>query len=115
MSCEYYTLEWDGKKLRMEEGRDAPLALDAEGRPAAPWETHSCLGDDNKVWCEVFRAPGIPGGVFVLRDFDEALLAAEARTNMGFLQGLDHFSRLVSNARYAADIFEHSDDEGDDE
>lgn len=114
MSCEYYTLKWDEKKLRLEEAKDKP-ALDSDLRPIAPWQIHSCFGDDNKLWCEVFRTPGQSGGIFVLRDFDETLLIASAATNLDFVQGVDHFARITSNARYAADIFEHNDDDVDDE
>lgn len=114
MSCEYYDLKWDSKRLRLEEAEKKPH-LDEEMRPDAPCQTHSCLGDDNKIWCEVFRTPGKPGGIFVLRDFDESLLVATAATNMDFVQGLDHFARLTSNIRYAADIFEHNDDDLEDE
>ena len=112
MSCEYYAAHWDGKKLRLEEVEEA--FLDAEGRPPAPWQVHSCLGDDNKIWCEVYRAPGECGGAFVLRDFDEVLLGVRTDRNLDFIQTLDHFARITSQARYAADIFEHNDD-GDDE
>ena len=112
MSCEHYVIQWDSKRLRFEEAK-APLFLDADNAPADPMQVHSCLGDDNKIWCEAYRAPGQPGGIFLLRDFDELLLTATAKSHMDFVQGLDHFARLTSNVRYAADIFEHNDDEAE--
>ena len=117
MSYECYILEHDGKRLRFEAGKadrmPCPLpAKDAAAfEPGAPWETHARLGDDNRLWCEAFRAPGRPGGLFVLRDFDEILMVAAAETHLAFVSGLSRFARMTTYARYAADIFEHADDE----
>ena len=118
MPCETYLAKFDGQRLRLEKCRaeQLPCALPmAENAyiPGNPWLTHSRLGDDERVWCEVYRASGQAGGLFVLRDFDEVLLLALAETNLDFIETLGHFSHLTTYPRYAADIFEHSDEDDD--
>lgn len=117
MPFECYTLEYDGKRLRF-----APASL--ENMPCqpvttgertdvtlkSPWEFHSSLGDDNRIWCEAYRVSNQPGGFFIVRDFDEVLLLARAETHLAFLQGLSRFARLTTYTRYAADIFEHDEE-----
>ncbi len=110
MACEYYSLEWCGKRLHTKPIKESTLNFSKDLVPAAPWQIHSCLGDDNKIWCEVYRAHGHSGGIFIVRDFDDALIVAQASDNMSFLRGLDFFAGIVSNSRYGADIFENADD-----
>ncbi len=111
MPYECYTLEWTGKRLEQMPTEKVCQYCDASGKPTAPWQVHSCLGDDSKVWCEVYRDPKQKGGIFVMRDFDDVLFVAYANTNMAFVQALSAYAEMVSHARYAADIFEASDDE----
>ncbi len=111
MSFETYKIEWTGKRLEQVPTDKCCVNCAADGTPTAPWQVHSCLGDDSKVWCEVYRDPKQTGGVFVLRDFDDILFVAYASTNMAFVQALSKYGEMVSHARYAADIFEASDDE----
>ncbi len=111
MPCEFYSLTWCGKHLHTKPINESDINFSKALTPAAPLQIHSCLGDDNKLWCEVYRAPGQSGGVFIMRDFDDALIVAKADDNMSFLRGLDFFAQIVSNSRYGADIFENADDE----
>ncbi len=111
MSCEYYKLEWCGKRLHTTSTTANSFDLDSDLKPKAPFAIHSCLGDDNKIWCTVYRAQGMGGGIFIMRDFDEVLIIAKAQDNMTFLSGLEFFAGIVSNSRYGADIFEHVDDD----
>ncbi len=111
MPCEYYNIEWSGKCLDTTPIMASAFALNEDLTPAAPMEIHSCLGDDNKIWCEVYRVQGQSGGIFIVRDFDDTLIIAKADDNMSFLKSLDFFAKIVSNTRYAADIFENADDE----
>ncbi len=107
MSCEYYDLEWCGTRLHTKVADATSFNLNDDLKPAGP--IHSCLGDDNKIWCAVYREQS--GGMFIIRDFDHVLLVARAKNNMTFLAGLNYFAGIVSNSRYGADIFEHNDDE----
>ncbi len=111
MHFEFYKLEWTGKRLEQILTEKSSIQCDDSGVPTPPWQVHSCLGDDSKIWCEVYRAPSQSGGVFVLRDFDDVLFVAHATSNMAFAQALSAYSEMVSHARYAADIFEAGDDE----
>ncbi len=111
MSFEFYQLEWTGKRLEQNLIDKASINFDDSGTPTPPWQVHSCLGDDSKIWCEVYRDPKQAGGVFVMRDFDDVLFVAHARSNMAFAQALGKYGEIVSHARYAADIFEAGDDE----
>ncbi len=109
MPCEFYELEWNGTSLQSTSIAKDSLKLDDNLTPAKPMTVHSCLGDDNKLWCEVYRAHKQSGGMFLVRDFDEVLMVANTNNNMSFLHGLDFFAKIVSNSRYAADIFENAD------
>ncbi len=114
MPCEYYEVDWLKTELHMMPRPELIQSmLDEENAPLAPWAVHSCLGDDNKIWCQVYRAPDKSGGFFCIKDFTETLLVAYASSNMAFLQALQHFSHMVSNSRYAADIFENADEYDD--
>ncbi len=108
---EFYQLEWTGKRLEQNKTDKPCVHCEDCGTPSPPWQVHSCLGDDGKIWCEVYRDPKQSGGVFVMRDFDEVLFVAYASTNMAFLQGISAYGEMVSHVRYAADIFEAGDDD----
>ncbi len=114
MLCEYYSIKWDSTVLRMEEDNTVKTLLNTENTPLNPWSIHSCLGDDNKVWCEVYRSAEKNGAIFCLKDFNETILVAHARTNLAFIHALQYFANIVSTSRYAADIFENMDDFDDD-
>ncbi len=111
MSFECYKIEWTGKRLEQVLTEKPCVNCDDSGIPTAPWQVHSCLGDDSKVWCEVYRDPKQKGGIFVMRDFDDTLFVSYASTNMAFVQALSAYGEMVSHARYAADIFEAGDDD----
>lgn len=115
MSCEIYTMEYDGKRLRLERAKDAPLVpLPRPGEnfaPGPPWQRHATLGDDERLWCEAWRTPNKSGGLFVLWDFDEPLLLTLAGSNLAFAEGVAYFSRMTTYARYAADVYMHSDED----
>ncbi len=109
MPCEFYDLEWCGKRLHTKPADPTSFNLNKDHKPSVP--VHACLGDDNKIWCEVFRGQGQSGGFFILRDFDDTLIVARASDNITFLAGLNFFAGIVSNSRYSADIFEHNEDD----
>lgn len=116
MACEVYSLKYDGKRLRFDDGDDAALVRDLErwcGEGVFPGPFNPCctFGDENLICCVVYRAADGPGGLFVVRDGDGPLLAAVARTNLAFVQGMAHFAHTTTYARYASDIFEHADDD----
>ncbi len=111
MHSEFYTISWTGKRLERILSESATISCSQNGIPISPWEVHSCLGDDSKVWCEVYRNKQEKGGVFVLRDFDEVLFVAHAASNMAFVQALSEFAQMVSHPRYASDIFENADED----
>ncbi len=115
MAVQYFLLGISDDKLSFSQIEVPFVTCDDDGTPPEPWAVHSSLGDDNKVWCQVYRIKGEPGGLFVLRDFDEVLFVAHARGNLGFVFGVDTFSKMVSNYRYAMDIFENIDVEFDEE
>ncbi len=108
---EFYDLVWTGKRLERNISENSTITFGDTGIPTTPWRVHSCLGDDNKVWCEVYRSPQHCGGIFVMRDFDEVLFMAHAQNNMAFVQALSEFAQIVSHPRYASDIFENADDD----
>ncbi len=111
MSLEFYNLVWTGKRLEKSLSDKAHIQCSDKGTPPSPWEVHTCIGDDGRLWCEVFRIPGRKGGFFVVRDFEELLLVAHAETNMAFAQVFSEFAQMVSHPRYAQDIFDNADDE----
>ncbi len=111
MKTEFYNLIWTGKRLDRTLSESPSISYSDTGIPTSPWQVHSCLGDDSKVWCEVYRSTQENGGVFVLRDFDEVLFVAHAATNMAFVQALSEFAQMVSHPRYASDIFENADED----
>ena len=73
------------------------------------YEFFSRLGDPELMHCAVFRQSGKPGGFFAVYDKTAVLFVAVAETNLSFGLGLGYFGRLVSYARYGADIFENTD------
>ncbi len=111
MSMEFYNITWTGKRLERTPTDALSVPCSSTGAPTSPWEVHSCLGDDSKVWCEVYRNTKENGGIFVLRDFDDVLFVAHAASNMAFVQALSEFAQMVSHPRYASDIFENADED----
>ena len=115
MACEVYSLNYDGKRLRFDGCDDAALVRDLgrwRGKGVFPGFNPCCtLGDENLLCCVVHRSAEGPGGLFVVRDGDGLLLAAVARSNLTFVQGMACFARTTTYARYASDIFEHADDD----
>ncbi len=109
MAIQHFLLGISSNQLTFNQIETPFVKYQEDGTPPAPWEVHSNLGDDNKIWCQVYRIKGEPGGFFVLRDFDETLFVAHAKGNLGFVFALNTFSKIVSNYRYAIDIFENID------
>ncbi len=112
MALEFYNLIYTGKRLERILSDKPGIQCSDSGTPPAPWELHSSLGDDANIWCEVYRIPNKPGAFFAMMDYEELLFVAHAQTNMAFTQALCEFSKMVTEPRYAADIFE--DDDSDD-
>ena len=46
-----------------------------------------------------------PGGVFVVEDDNGLLFAAVAETNLAYAMALGRLGKMISYARYSADIF----------
>ncbi len=115
MSHEFYTINWTGKELEYQLKASCPITLDSEANPPKNWKEHLFLGRYGEVWCASYRNSKDAGGLFVMQDADEVLFIAQASTNMAFVQALSQFSQVVSNPRYAADIFDNADDDDDEE
>ncbi|MGE9984112.1 hypothetical protein [Desulfovibrio sp. SGI.169] len=108
---EMYTIHAEGTRLRFEPRQDDALA-DAAARGARRdgYETVSRMGDPGLLHCAVFRRAGGDGGLFALHDQDGLLFAAVAESNLAYALAQGFFGRMVSEARYGADIFENMDD-----
>ncbi|WP_304736799.1 hypothetical protein [uncultured Desulfovibrio sp.] len=108
---EMYTIHVDGNRLRFEPRQDGALeGLAAQGAHPAGHEAVSRMGDPGLLHCAVFRRNEGQGGLFVLHDQDGLLFAAVAESNLAYALAQGFFGRMVSEARYGADIFENMDD-----
>lgn len=73
------------------------------------------LGDPELLHCAVCRREEGSGGYFLLGDGGGLLMAVVAESNLAYALGLGLFGPMVSEARYAADIFENGADDDDDD
>lgn len=111
---EFYDLKIEGTKLHF-----IPRPGGAEGFEFAlpePPENHSAagiLGDPELMYCVAFRREDGPGGIFAMYDENGLLFIAVAGSNLAYSLGLAQMGRMVTYARYGADIFDALD-EGDD-
>ncbi|MBO5489885.1 MAG: hypothetical protein J5960_00435 [Desulfovibrio sp.] len=71
------------------------------------------LGDPALLHCAVFRREGGAGGCFAAYDAEGLLFTVLAETNLAWGAGLGLLGRMVTYARYGADIFEEQDDADD--
>ena len=62
---------------------------------------------------ELCRREDGAGGCFLLEDGGGLLMAVVAESNLAYALGLGLFGPMVSEARYAADIFENGADDDD--
>lgn len=107
---ELYTMAVEGADLRFAPREDQKLdKLLTHGEDLEGYEFFSRLGDPELMHCAVFRSIGKPGGFFTVYDKTAVLFVAVAESNLSFALGLGYFGRLVSYARYGADIFENTD------
>ena len=93
-------------RLRFLPRTDAALeqaVLDESPLPGC--EFVSRLGDPGLLHCVVFRHEQKPGGVFVVEDDNGLLFAAVAETNLAYAMALGRLGKMISYARYSADIF----------
>ena len=95
---ELYTVTAEEGRLRFLPRTDA--ALEQPG-----CEFVSRLGDPGLLHCVVFRHEQKPGGVFVVEDDNGLLFAAVAETNLAYAMALGRLGKMISYARYSADIF----------
>lgn len=112
---EIYTLSLDdNRRPTFRPREDAPLlrALNARELPDG-YAPVARLGDPELLHCVVCRRASGPGGCFLLEDGSGPLMAVVAESNLAYALGLGRFGRLVSDARYAADIFENGGDDDD--
>lgn len=111
---EIYTLLAEGSRLRFEPRQDDVLNdILALGKQSGDYEIVSRLGDPGLLHCAVFRRSEGSGGCFALYDGNGPLFAAVAESNLAFGLGQGFFGRMVSDARYGADIFENMDESDD--
>lgn len=108
---EIYAIHVDGTQLRFEPRRDGALK-DAPARASHPagYEAVSRMGDPALLHCAVFRRSDGHGGLFALHDQDGLLFVAVAESNLAYALAQGFFGKMVSEARYGADIFENMDD-----
>ena len=83
------------------------------GQPPKGYTHINVIGDPGLLHCAVFRKDGGAGGFFALHDTEGVLFMAVAESNLAYGMGLAHMGRMVTYARYGADIFEELG-EGDD-
>lgn len=103
---ELYTVTAEEGRLRFLPRTDAALeqaVLDESPLPGC--EFVSRLGDPGLLHCVVFRHEQKPGGVFVVEDDNGLLFAAVAETNLANAMALGRLGKMISYARYSADIF----------
>ena len=103
---ELYTVTAEEGRLRFLPRTDAALeqaVLDESPLPGC--EFVSRLGDPGLLHCVVFRHEQKPGGVFVVEDDNGLLFAAVAETNLAYAMALGRLGKMISYARYSADIF----------
>ncbi|WP_165175106.1 hypothetical protein [Desulfovibrio sp. ZJ369] len=107
---EFYTIVAEGADLHFVPREDQKLEnLLTRGEDLEGYEFFSRLGDPDLMHCAVFRKSGRAGGFFTVYDKTTVLFVAVAETNLAFGLGLGYFGRLVSYARYGADVFENTD------
>lgn len=107
---EFYSIVVKDADLHFAPREDQKLdKLLTHGGDLEGYEFFSRLGDPELMHCAVFRKSGKPGGFFTVYDKTGVLFVAVAESNLSFGLGLGYFGRLVSYARYGADIFENTD------
>ncbi|WP_374289060.1 hypothetical protein [Desulfovibrio desulfuricans] len=111
---ECYTLELEGSALRFAPRKDGGKDLAyLPGQPPKGYTLINLIGDPGLLHCAIFRKEEGPGGFFVMHDTEGMLFMAVADTNLTYGMGLAHMGRMVTYARYGADIFEElSEDDG---
>ena len=103
---ELYTVTAEEGRLRFLPRSDAALEQAVQDKAPLPGcEFVSRLGDPGLLHGVVFRHMDRPGGVFVLEDAAGLLFAAVAETNLAYALALGRLGRMISYARYGADIF----------
>ena len=111
---EIYTILVEGSRLRFEPRQDDALNdSPVPGKRSGDYEIVSRMGDPGLLHCAVFRRGEGSGGCFALYDGNGPLFAAVAESNLAFGLGQGFFGKMVSDARYGADIFETMDESDD--
>ncbi|WP_291449307.1 hypothetical protein [Desulfovibrio sp.] len=111
---EIYTILVEGSRLRFEPRQDDALNdIPVPGKRSGDYEIVSRMGDPGLLHCAVFRRGEGSGGCFALYDGNGPLFAAVAESNLAFGLGQGFFGKMVSDARYGADIFENMDESDD--
>lgn len=111
---EIYTILAEGSRLRFEPRQDDALNdIPVPGKRFGDYEIVSRMGDPGLLHCAVFRRGEGSGGCFALYDGNGPLFAAVAESNLAFGLGQGFFGKMVSDARYGADIFENMDESDD--
>ena len=111
---EVYTILVEGSRLRFEPRQDDALNdIPVPGKRSGDYEIVSRMGDPGLLHCAVFRRGEGSGGCFALYDGNGPLFAAVAESNLAFGLGQGFFGKMVSDARYGADIFENMDESDD--
>ena len=111
---EYYDLFVEGTKLNFGPRKNGAAGFEsALPEPPANHVAAGILGDPELMYCVAFRKEDGPGGVFAMYDEDSLLFLAVAESNLAYSLGLAQMGRMVTYARYGADIFEALDENDD--
>lgn len=109
---ECYTIEIEGTGLRFAPRKDGGVSY-LPGQPPKGHSLVNLIGDPALMHCAVFRKEEGAGGLFAMHDTEGVLFVAVAESNLAYGMGLAHMGRMVTYARYGADIFEElGEDDG---
>lgn len=111
--AELYTLSVTAGGVAFAPREDEALQNMLEEEAINGYSMQELLGDDELLSCVVMRKEEGPGGLFIVQDDMDMLLCAVAESNLAYVEGINHFAEIVSQARYALDISESKNDEED--
>lgn len=115
VNTEVYSLKHNGQTLIFGKNQDTEFCdfiCDWDGQGSLllfgvkRFEQQYVLGHEDNILCKVYKNITESGGIIAVFERTDLLIVVYAKDHLSYLEGVAHYAKTATYARYGYDIFE---------